>query len=69
MVEISIPAAPERKNVIHEMVKTPETTVTASKFNTSNLEEELAKSMKQIMEATKKGNRGRYHGEHQEDCR
>ena len=54
MVEISIPAAPERKNVIHEMVKTPETTVTASKFNTSNLEEELAKSMKQIMEATKK---------------
>lgn len=54
MVEISIPATPERKNVIHEMVKTPETTVTASKFNTSNLEEELAKSMKQIMEATKK---------------
>ena len=54
MVEISIPAALERKNVIHEMVKTPETTVTASKFNTSNLEEELAKSMKQIMEATKK---------------
>ena len=54
MVEISIPAAPARKNVIHEMVKTPETTVTASKFNTSNLEEELAKSMKQIMEATKK---------------
>lgn len=54
MVEISIPAAPERKNVIHAMVKTPETTVTASKFNTSNLEEELAKSMKQIMEATKK---------------
>lgn len=54
MVEISIPAAPERKNVIHEMVKTAETTVTASKFNTSNLEEELAKSMKQIMEATKK---------------
>ena len=54
MVEISIPAAPERKNVIHEMVKTPETTVTASKFNTSNLEEELAKSMKQIMKATKK---------------
>lgn len=54
MVEISISAAPERKNVIHEMVKTPETTVTASKFNTSNLEEELAKSMKQIMEATKK---------------
>ena len=43
MVEISIPAAPERKNVIHEMVKTPETTVTASKFNTSNLEEEHCK--------------------------
>ncbi len=54
MVEISIPAAPERKNVIHEMVKAPETTVTASKFNTSNLEEQLAKSMRQIMAATKK---------------
>ena len=54
MVEISIPAAPEHKNVIHEMVKAPETKVTASKFNTSNLEEQLAKSMRQIMAATKK---------------
>lgn len=54
MVEISIPATPERKNVIHEMVKSSENTVTASKFNTSNLEEELAKSMQQIMNATEK---------------
>ena len=67
MVEISIPAAPERKNVIHEMVKTPETTVTASKFNTSNLEEELAKSMKQIMENIKKivGDIPYLNGEHE----
>lgn len=54
MVEISIPATPERKNVIHEMVKSSENKVTASKFNTSNLEEELAKSMQQIMNATEK---------------
>ena len=54
MVEISIPQTTEQKNVIHEMVKSTENTVTASKFNTSNLEEELAKSMKQIMNATEK---------------
>ncbi len=54
MVEISIPQTTEPKNVIHEMVKTAENTVTASKFNTSNLEEELAKSMQQIMNATEK---------------
>ena len=54
MVEISIPPTTEPKNVIHEMVKSAENTVTASKFNTSNLEEELAKSMKQIMNATEK---------------
>ncbi len=54
MVEINIPQTTEPKNVIHEMVKSAENTVTASKFNTSNLEEELAKSMKQIMNATEK---------------
>lgn len=54
MVEISIPQTTEPKNVIREMVKSAENTVTASKFNTSNLEEELAKSMKQIMNATEK---------------
>ena len=62
MVEISLPQSPERKNVIKEMVKTPEstsedsseTTVTASKFNTSKLQEELARSMRQIMNATEK---------------
>lgn len=62
MVEISLPQSTERKNVIQEMVKTAEctseeaseTTVTASKFNTSKLQEELAKSMRQIMNATEK---------------
>ena len=62
MVEISLPQRTERKNVIKEMVKTAEctseeaseTTVTASKFNTSKLQEELAKSMRQIMNATEK---------------
>lgn len=62
MVEISLPQNTERKNVIKEMVKTAEctseeaseTTVTASKFNTSKLQEELAKSMRQIMNATEK---------------
>jgi len=54
MVEISIPPTTEPKNVIHEMVKSADNTVTASKFNTSNLEEELAKSMQQIMNATEK---------------
>ena len=62
MVEISLPQSTERKNVIKEMVKTAEctseeaseTTVTASKFNTCKLQEELAKSMRQIMNATEK---------------
>ena len=62
MVEISLSQSTERKNVIKEMVKTAEctseeaseTTVTASKFNTSKLQEELAKSMRQIMNATEK---------------
>lgn len=62
MVEISLPQSTERKNVIKEMVKTAEctseeaseTTVAASKFNTSKLQEELAKSMRQIMNATEK---------------
>lgn len=62
MVEISLLQSTERKNVIKEMVKTvectseeaSETTVTASKFNTSKLQEELAKSMRQIMNATEK---------------
>ena len=62
MVEISLPQSTERKNVIKEMVKTAEctseeaseTTVTASKFTTSKLQEELAKSMRQIMNATEK---------------
>ena len=62
MVEISLPQSTERKNVIKEMVKTAEctseeaseTTVTASKFNTSKLQEELAKSIRQIMNATEK---------------
>ena len=62
MVEISLPQSTERKNVIKEMVKTAEctseeaseTTVTASKFKTSKLQEELAKSMRQIMNATEK---------------
>ena len=76
MVEISLPQSTERKNVIKEMVKTAEctseeaseTTVTASKFNTSKLQEELAKSMRQIMNATEKETRCRYDGKYQKDC-
>ncbi|MCD8157255.1 MAG: hypothetical protein LUD53_07525, partial [Clostridiales bacterium] len=52
MVEINIPKKVEAK--ISEDSGLPELTVTASKFNTVNLQEELAKSMQQIMDATEK---------------
>jgi len=52
MVEINIPKKVEAK--ISEDSGLPELTVTASKFNTMNLQEELAKSMQQIMDATEK---------------
>ncbi|MCD8301193.1 MAG: hypothetical protein LUC41_08540 [Clostridiales bacterium] len=57
MVEINIPQKTEPNMleagvVIPGAVTQPEMTVTASKFNTANLQEELNRSMKQIMEAT-----------------
>ncbi|MCD8217696.1 MAG: hypothetical protein LUD01_06575, partial [Clostridiales bacterium] len=52
MVEINIPKKVEA--TISEDSGLPELTVTASKFNTVNLQEELAKSMQQIMDATEK---------------
>lgn len=52
MVEINIPKKVEAS--ISEESGLPEITVTASKFNTQNLQEELVKSMQQIMDATEK---------------
>lgn len=52
MVEINIPKKVEA--TISEESGLPEITVTASKFNTQNLQEELVKSMQQIMDATEK---------------
>lgn len=52
MVEISIPKKAERQYSHKEEAE--EITVTASKFNTQNLQEELANSMRQIMNATEK---------------
>lgn len=54
IVEINIPKKAEVKNPAEKEADTPEITVTASKFNTLNLQEELAKSMQQIMNATEK---------------
>lgn len=54
IVEISIPKKSEGKNPDSGKSEIPEVTVTASKFNTMNLQEELAKSMQQIMDATEK---------------
>lgn len=50
-VAISIPS---RSAAVPAEDELPEISVTVSKFNTQNLQEELAKSMRQIMEATKK---------------
>ena len=50
-VAISIPS---RSAALPTEEELPEISVTVSKFNTQNLQEELAKSMRQIMEATKK---------------
>jgi len=52
MVEVNVPKKVEAK--ISEDSGLPEITVTASRFNTQNLQEELAKSMQQIMAATEK---------------
>lgn len=54
IVEINIPKKAEVKDPASKEVDIPEITVTASKFNTLNLQEELAKSMQQIMNATEK---------------
>ena len=51
-MEINIPKKVEAR--ISEDNGLPELTVTASKFNTQNLQEELARSMQQIMNATEK---------------
>lgn len=50
MVEINIPQNKKESS----STDIPEVTVTASKFNTRNLQEELANSMRQIMNATEK---------------
>lgn len=44
----------ESGEIIRETVQIPQVTTNASKFNTVNLQQELAKSMQQIMEATEK---------------
>ena len=39
---------------VHDMVAIPQITLNPSRFNTTNLQEEIAKGMQQIMEATEK---------------
>lgn len=45
----------ESGEIIEETVQIPPVTTNASRFNTVNLQQELAKSMQQIMDATEKG--------------
>lgn len=52
IVEINLPKKTEMK--ISEETGLPEVTITASKFNTVNLQEEIAKGMAQIEQATEK---------------
>ncbi len=42
----------ESEEIIHETVEIPDITANTSRFNTMNLQEELAKGMQQIMEAS-----------------
>lgn len=44
----------ESGEIINNTIKIPEVSVNADRFNTQNLQEELARGMQQIMEATKK---------------
>lgn len=44
----------ESGEIVHETVQIPQVTTNASRFNTVNLQAELAKSMQQIMDATEK---------------
>lgn len=45
----------ESGEIVNETVQIPQVKVNAERFNTVNLQEELAKSMQQIMDATEKG--------------
>ena len=54
IVEVRPTDALESGEIIKETVTIPPVTTNASRFNTMNLQEELAKSMQQIMDATEK---------------
>ncbi len=54
IVEVRPTDTLESGEIIRETVQIPQVTTNASKFNTVNLQQELAKSMQQIMEATEK---------------
>ncbi len=54
IVEVRPTDALESGEIIKETVTIPPVTTNASRFNTVNLQEELAKSMQQIMDATEK---------------
>ena len=54
IVEVRPTDTLESGEIIRETVQIPQVTTNASKFNTVNLQQELAKSMQQIMDATEK---------------
>lgn len=54
VVEVRPTDALESGEIVKETVQIPQVTTNASKFNTVNLQQELAKSMQQIMDATEK---------------
>lgn len=54
IVEVRPTDTLESGEIIRETVQIPQVTTNASKFNTMNLQQELAKSMQQIMDATEK---------------
>ncbi|MCI5494564.1 MAG: hypothetical protein MR425_10640 [Lachnospiraceae bacterium] len=54
VVEVRPTDTLESGEIVKETVQIPQVTTNASKFNTVNLQQELAKSMQQIMDATEK---------------
>lgn len=54
MIEVRPDEYLESGEIINNTIKIPEVHVSADRFNTQNLQEELARSMQQIMDATEK---------------
>ena len=65
MTHINVEEMQRAGEYAHEPVAIPPVNINPEKFNTVNLQEEIAKGMQQIIDANREGDRYRYIGQHQ----